>query len=267
MIRELAGKRAILTGASSGIGRALANELVTAKTRLIIAARNAENLEQVAADLCRRGGEVHVQASDLCLAGDRERLIQAAVQRLGGIDLLINAAGVASFGHFATSTEAINRRVMEVNFFAPVELTRLAMPYLSDGDQPAVVYITSMCGRRGMPAWPEYSASKFALVGIAEAFRAEFMRFGVDTITIVPGLTRTEFGQHLLRNEGKMDIPFHQGMSPEEVAQRTVKAIRRGQTEVILGREARKILLMNKFFPRLLNRLIARRVRQLYESA
>ena len=267
MNRELAGKRAILTGASSGIGRALANELAMAKTRLVIAARNADNLEQVAADLRRRGADVHVQPTDLCLATDRDRLVQAAVERLGGIDLLINAAGVASFGHFATSTEAINRQVMEVNFFAPVELTRLAMPYLSEGDQPAVVYITSMCGRRGMPAWPEYSASKFALIGMVEAFRGEFTRFGVETITIVPGLTRTEFSQHMLRNEGKMDIPFDQGMPAEEVAQRTVAAIRRGKTELILGREARKILLMNKFFPRLLNRLIARRVRKLYESA
>jgi short-subunit dehydrogenase len=143
-------------------------------------------------------------------------------------------------------------------------LTRLAIPHLSEGNQPAVVNITSMTGRRGMPAWPEYSASKAALVGISEAWRGEFVRFGVDVITIVPGLTKTNLNQSLLRHEGKAELP--EGMSPDIVADAVVKALQSNTTEVIVGSEARKILLMNKFFPRLLNRLIARKITKLYQS-
>ena len=106
---------------------------------------------------------------------DRRRLLDAAVERFGGLDVLINNAGVASFGHFADCTEAILRQVMEVNFFAPAELIRLAIPILTRGRQPAIVNVASMCGRRGMPAWSEYSASKFALCGLTEALRGELV--------------------------------------------------------------------------------------------
>lgn len=265
MAYPLSGIRGILTGASSGIGRALAVELARAGVKLTLTARSADKLATLAAELTPHT-EILTVSADVTSAADRERLIAETVARFGGLDLLVNVAGVASFGHFATSTETVNRQVMETNFFAPIELTRLAMPHLTEGHQPRICYLTSMCGRRGMPAWPEYSASKFALVGMAEAFRAEFVRFGVGVTTIVPGLTQTELSRHMLRNDGKMDIPFGQGMTPEYVAQRTVNAIRKGRREIVLGSEAKKMLLMNRFFPRLLNRLIASKVRKLYET-
>jgi short-subunit dehydrogenase len=115
-----------------------------------------------------------------------------------------------------------------------------------------------------MPAWPEYSASKFALVGMSEAWRGEFARYGVDVVTIVPGLTKTGLNDHLLRRDGRADLPFDIGMEPAEVARRIVAALRAGRTEVVLGSEARKILLVNKFAPRLLNRRIAREIKRLY---
>lgn len=266
MARELAGKRAILTGASSGIGRALATELAAAGVKLVLAARTVEPLETLAGELRGNGATVHVVPCDVTAPADRVRLVASAVEQLGGLDLLVNGAGVAGFGHFATATEELNRRVLEVNFFGPVELTRLAMPHLTKGNHPAVVNITSMCGRRGMPAWPEYSASKFALVGMGEAWRAEFARFGVDVIAIVPGLTRSDFNRHLLRNDGKMDIPFDKGMEPTYVAKQIVSAIRRNRKEVVLGSEAKWMLRFNRFLPRLLNRLIARKVRKLYAA-
>ncbi|MCZ2341258.1 MAG: SDR family NAD(P)-dependent oxidoreductase [Bacteroidales bacterium] len=263
MGRSLTGRRCILTGASSGIGRAIAGELARAGVRLVLTARSTDKLATLEQELQTQTEVLSIPA-DVTSSADRERLIADAVARFGGLDLLVHVAGIASFGHFATSTEAINRQILETNFFAPIELTRLAMPHLTQGNDPRICYLTSMCGRRGMPAWPEYSASKFALVGMAEAFRAEFVRFGVGVTTIVPGLTQTDLNQHMLRNEGKMNIPFGQGMTPEYVAQRTVAAIQQGRREVVLGSEAKKMLLMNRFFPRLLNRLIARRVRQLY---
>jgi short-subunit dehydrogenase len=153
---------------------------------------------------------------------------------------------------------------MEVNFFAPAELIRLAIPMLTEGQQPAVVNIASMCGRRGLPAWTEYSASKFALCGLTEALRGEMARFAIDVLLIVPGLTRSDLSQHLLRNEGRMKIDFTGGMAPEAVAGAVLDALERNRTETVLGGEARWILRVNRFVPRLVDRLMARKVRQLY---
>jgi short-subunit dehydrogenase len=223
-------------------------------------------LDEVARWITTRGGTAAVIPADITSAPDRERLVKVACDRLGGLDVLVNNAGVGSFGHFCESSEAILRQVMEVNFFAPAELIRQALPILRNGQQPAIVNIASMCGRRALPAWPEYSASKFALCGLSEALRAEFVRFKIDVLLILPGLTRTELDRHLLRNEGRMKIDFAAGMPPEIVAARILRALRKNRPETVLGREARLMLSLNRFWPRLVDRLMARKVRQLYAS-
>jgi len=266
MSRELVGKRAILTGASGGIGRATAEALVKAGARVALASRNAAAIQELAQRLEQLGGDVIAVPTDITKPEDRHRLVQTVIDRFGGLDLLINNAGVGSWGHFATSTPEIMQQVMEVNFFAPVELTRVAMPYLMKGNQPAVVNVTSMCGRKGMPAWPEYSASKFALVGMSEAWRGEFARFDVDVITIVPGMTDSGFRNNWLRSDGKAELRFEEGMTPADVANGILEAIRRNRREVVLGREARRLLRFNRFFPRLTNWLIARKIRKLYQN-
>ncbi|MDB5312260.1 MAG: sadH 1 [Gemmataceae bacterium] len=266
MARELAGKRVILTGATGGIGRATADALVKAGARVVLAARKPDALDDLAGKLRQAGGDVIVAPADVTVPDDRRRLVDAAVAAFGGLDILLNNAGVGSWGHFATSTEDIVRRVMEVNFFGPVELTRLALPHLTTGVDPCVVNVTSMCGRKGMPAWPEYSASKFALVGMSEAWRAEFARFDVDVLTIVPGMTDSGFQQNWLRVEGKADLRFDKGMTPADVAAGIVGAIRANRTETVLGSEARRLLRFNRFFPRLTNWLIARKVKKLYAA-
>ena len=264
MARELAGKRVIVTGASSGIGRAVAEALVREKARVVLAARNADALEALAAQLRLAGGDAVAVPTDVTNPDDRRRLIDTAVREFGGLDAIVNNAGVGSWGHFATSSEEIARRVMEVNFFGPVELTRLAIPHLAEGTDPCIVNVTSMCGRKGMPAWPEYSASKFALVGMSEAWRGEFVRYGVDVLTIVPGLTDTGFEKNWLRVDGKADLRFQDGMTPDEAAAGIVAAIRANKTETVLGREAKRLLRFNRFFPRLTNWLIARKIKKLY---
>ena len=115
-----------------------------------------------------------------------------------------------------------------------------------------------------MPAWPEYSASKFALVGMSEAWRAEFARFDVDVLTVVPGLTNSGFQNNWLRTDGKADLNFADGMTPEYLAAKIISAIRANETELVAGSEARRLLRFNKFFPRLTNWLLARKVKKLY---
>ena len=264
MVRDLRGKRMVITGCSSGIGRAVAEGAAARGARLVLAARSTDKLEEVASQLRQTGVEALAVTADVTGEEDRRRLIDTAVGHLGGLDVLVNNAGVASFGHFAGSSEAVLRQVMDVNFFAPAELIRLAIPHLTRGQQPAIVNVSSMCGRRGMPAWPEYSASKFALCGLTEALRGEMVRFGIDVLLVLPGLTRSELSRHMLRNEGRMKISFDDGMEPAWVAAGILQGLERNRTETVLGRDTRWMLRVNKFLPRLVDRLLARRVRKLY---
>ncbi|MCE9533196.1 MAG: SDR family oxidoreductase [Planctomycetes bacterium] len=265
MGRNLAGKRVVLTGASSGIGKALAVELAKAGAHLVLAARSADKLDALAKTLT--GTTVFTVPTELAKADQRENLIRTAVEKLGGLDLLINNAGIASWGHFATSDEAVMREVMEINFFAPTDLIRLAIPHLTNGNEAAIVNVSSMCGRRGMPAWPEYSASKFALCGITESLRSEMARFDIEVILIVPGMAKTSLRENMARNEGKAKLDFEKGMPAEDVAARILNGIIKGKREVVIGSDAKWMLRMHRWFPRLLDRLICRRVKKLYAQA
>ncbi len=262
MVRDLHGRRLLITGASGGIGRAVAEQAARAGARLALAARSADKLDALARELSAHKAEVIAVPTDVTSPVDRRRLLATAVERFGGLDALINNAGVGSFGHFAEGTEAILR--MEVNFFAPAELIRLAIPVLARGRQPAIVNVASMCGRRGVPAWSEYSASKFALCGLSEALRAELVRFDIDVLLIVPGLTGSELARHLLRNEGRMKIDFAVGMPTENVAAGILRSLCKNRTETVLGWDARWLLRLNRFLPRLVDFLMRRRVRKLY---
>ena len=264
MRRELRDRRILLTGASSGIGRCLAEQLAVAGARLALAARSEDKLRQLAESLGPGGADVAVLPADITRDEDRRRLLEQVQARLGGLDVLINNAGVASWAHFADSTEDILRRIMEVNFFAPAELIRSAIPLLVEGRQPAVVNVASMCGRRAMPAWTEYSASKYALCGLTEALRGELSRFDIDVLLMVPGLTRSDLPRHLLLAMGRANIDFDKGMPPERTAAIIIRALEQNTTEKVIGRDARGMLLFNKFFPRLTDWLLARKVKKLY---
>ena len=264
MTRDLRGKRIALTGASSGIGRALAQALAGAGARLVLAARSEDKLQELASSL---PGEAVIVPTDVTKDADRQRLLDRAAERLGGLDVLINDAGVCSWAHFVESNEDVLRTIMEVNFFGPADLIRRAIPLLTRGQQPAVVNVASMCGRRGMPSFPEYSASKFALCGLTESLRGELARFEIDTLLIVPGLTQSGLASHYLLTRGRADIDHARGMDPAYVAQRIMRSLQKNKTETVLGSEAKWILRFNKFLPRLTDWLIARKIRKLYASA
>src|SRR3954468_24442614 len=130
MKREIRGRRILITGGSGGIGRCLAEQAARAGARLALVARSPDRLQEFAAPLRSRGAETHAIPADITNEADRERLLEAARERLGGLDVLVNHAGIAAWGHFATSDENVLRQIMEVNFFAPVELIRKAAPIL-----------------------------------------------------------------------------------------------------------------------------------------
>ena len=263
MTRDLKDRRILITGASSGIGRALAQKLAGQGARLILAARSEDKLKELSASL---PGCALVVPTDVTKDEDRAHVLDFATRQLGGLDVLINNAGIASWDHFANSTEEIMRQIMEVNFFAPAELIRKAIPILVNGKEPAIVNVASMCGRRAMPAWSEYSASKYALCGLTEALRGELARFDIDILLIIPGLTKSEFSQHFLRSEGKAKIEYDQGMPPEYVAERIVRSLIKNKTETWIGRDTNWMLRVNRWFPRFVDYMLARKVKKLYQT-
>src|SRR5262249_45963839 len=152
-------------------------------------------------------------------------VVEAAVRHFGGLDILINNAGIGATGHFSDASPERLRTIMEVNFFGVTETTRAFLPLLQGGRRPAIVNISSIAGKRGIPARSEYSASKFALQGFSEALRAELARYGIDVLVICPGLTQTNFSQNMLEQKARLPMDHLRGMTAEKVAALTLRAI------------------------------------------
>ncbi|MEZ6139001.1 MAG: SDR family NAD(P)-dependent oxidoreductase [Zavarzinella sp.] len=261
--RELAGMRILITGASQGIGRAMALLAAQRGMRVLATARKLELLQELAAQ-AGSGTLIPIQA-DIAVAADREKMVQAAQEHFGGLDILVNNAGIGATGHFADSDPEVLRQIMETNFFGTVETTRAFLPMLTNtGKLPAVVNVSSILGKRAIPGRSLYSASKFALEGWTQAIRAEFARFGIDVITINPGLTQTNFSQNMLESKAKMSLDHKRGMTSEEVAEATLNAIAKGKKSVNLTRDGKLLLFANRFMPGLIDRIAAKKVRKLF---
>ena len=197
----------LITGASQGIGRALALEAARRGMRVLAAARSRQLLQELAAE-CGREGRVlqTVQADVTSAARPPTRWPRQRCSISGGLDILVNNAGIGATGHFADAGPDRLRKIMEVNFFGLTETTRVLLPILKNGTKPAIVNISSIAGKRGIPARSDYSASKFAVQGFSEALRAELTKDGIDVLVVCPGLTQTNFSQNML--EQKALVPL-----------------------------------------------------------
>jgi short-subunit dehydrogenase len=258
MWRDLRGRVVLITGASRGIGRRACERLAKLGAKLALTARSADDLTKVVGETRVAGAEAEAFPGDLTNAADRTRIVTDVVTRFGGLDVLVNCAGVCSFGEFSTSTEAIVRRVMEVNFFAQTEMIRLVQPHLlhsaeaaRDGWRPAVVNVASICGRWGIPSMSEHCASKHAFVGLTEALRGEFERYGIDVLLVLPGLVRSDdLNRHLLRNDGKIYLDFERAQPADEVAAAVVRSLVKNRTEAAVGFVSWCVWMSRRLFPR-----------------
>jgi short-subunit dehydrogenase len=264
--RRIAGSRILITGASQGIGRALAEQAARQGARVLAVARSEELLHELAQRVRAAGGVIETVCADVTDANDRRRMLDTAVQKFGGLDVLVNNAGVGATGHFAEVSPERLRRIMEVNFFGVTETTRLFLPVLRRGTRPAIVNISSIAGKRAIPARSEYSASKFALQGFSEALRAEVAKDGIDVLVICPGLTQTNFSQNMIERKARMPVDHLRGMTPERVAAVTLRAIARGRAEILLTLQGKLIVYVSRFFPRLADYFAARKVRALFRD-
>jgi short-subunit dehydrogenase len=258
--RTLPDKRILLTGASSGIGRALAIELARQRAKLVITARREDRLQTLAAEIVQLGGRVETVVGDIVEPDVRQRAVDRACEAFGGLDILVNNAGIGAMGLFENSSAETLRRVMEVNFFALVEMTRLALPLLVAGRQPMVVNVSSILGRRGVPHNTEYCASKFAVHGFSESLRTEVARRGIDVLVVSPGTTQTEFFDRVITKSSEPSWPEHAPVTAESVAREIVGAMRRGSREIVPYRWGRLLCLMQRVSPWLVDRIMARYV-------
>ena len=256
--REIQGSRAIVTGASSGIGREIALELAGGGAELAVVARREQRLRELADRIHAAGGRVEMVVGDVTDPATRQRVIDAAQSHFGGLDILVNNAGVGAVGLLEHADPERIRQLMEVNFFALVEMTRLALPLLKLGTNPIVVNIGSVLGHRGVPFRSAYCASKFAVQGFTESIRAEFSAHKIDVLVVSPGATETEFSDSVLEHKGEPTWIEPPPVPANEVARRTIRAIRRGRHEIIPYRWGRLLYWMNRLSPRLIDYFMAR---------
>lgn len=221
----------------------------------MLLARRADRLQEVAAEVTKLGRRA------ICIDGDvtdpqtRQRALDAARDQLGGLDILINNAGVAAHGRFADANPGRVRPMFEVNFFAPLEFIRSAIPLLKGGHDPLIVNVGSILGDRGVPHKSEYCASKFALHGFSEAIRPELARLGICVLLAVPGPTESEHFDTLLEDQG-LPWPEPKRLSSEDVAKRIVQEMEGNREEFVIGLRSRLLLLFNRFCPGMLDRIL-----------
>jgi short-subunit dehydrogenase len=234
--------------------------------KLVLVARRQQRLEELAAEIAPAGEKgtqgaffpPEIVAGDITDPSVRQSAVYRAESRYGGLDALVNNAGIGALGRFEDADPHRVRQVMEVNFFALVEMTRLALPLLRQGNRPILVNIASILGHRATPFSSEYSASKFAVRGFSEALRAEWTRHGIDVLVVSPGRTETEFFDQAIERTGVPAWPALTTAHPAAVARRIVRAMRRGRHEIIPHRGARALAWLNRICPRLVDAIMGR---------
>jgi short-subunit dehydrogenase len=264
--RSVQGARILITGASQGIGRALTVAAAQRGARVLAAARSRSLLDELSQQVRAAGGTIETVVADVTSAEDRQQMADAARRHFDGLDVLVNNAGVGATGHFAEADPDRLRKIMEVNFFGLTETTRVCLPLLRQGNRPAVLNISSIAGKRGIPARSEYSASKFAVQGFSEALRTEVAKDGIDVLVVCPGLTQTNFSQNMLEQKALLQMDHLRGMTAEAVAVACLKALEKGRNEVCLSLQGRLLVLVSRFCPRLADRIARRKVLGLFRE-
>lgn len=262
MKRKIADHCVLVTGASSGIGRELARQLAASSARVLVTARRQAELESLVQEVQlasgRRPTDIGFVAGDLTDADFRVQLLRQVQDRWGRLDALINNAGVGAMGRFQDSSPDTLRQVMEINFFAPVELVRLALPLLQRGQQPIIVNISSVLGHRAVPLKSEYCASKFALHGWSDALRAELAPLGIDLTLVSPSTTDSDFFVHAVQDSTGKNWKASGAASVKQVAAATLRAMQRGSHEVILTLGGKSLVMLDRIAPTLADHAVQR---------
>ena len=250
---DLKNKTVIITGASSGIGKACAEEFARRGANLVLGARQYVTLCEITADLETRYGIRAVAVScDVSREQDCELLVQQAMHTFSRIDVLINNAGVSMRALFRDLDLVVLRQLMDVNFWGAVYCTKFALPELLK-NRGSVVGVSSIAGFRGLPGRTGYSASKFALNGFLESLRVENLKTGLHVMVAAPGFTASNIRSTALASDGSAhgETSMDEGkmMTSEEVAAIIADGVEKRKRTLVMTSQGKLAVLMNKLFP------------------
>ncbi|MGC0151128.1 SDR family oxidoreductase [Chromobacterium vaccinii] len=255
------GKRVWITGASSGIGAGLARELASQGAHLLLSARREDELRKVQGECLADAASAEVLPLDLTNQEQVRHAAQSALQNYGPIDILVHCAGVSQRSLARDTSDAVDRALMEINYFGAVELTRAVLPAMLARKQGHLVVVSSVAGKIGTPLRSSYCAAKHALIGYFDSLRAEVFGDGIFVTTICPGYIATEISSKAYTGNGgrygKVDAELQHAMSATECARQILRAVAARKPEaVVSGPKERVAVYLRRFCPQLLFRLI-----------
>ena len=252
-------KVVIITGGSSGIGKALAEVFGNHGSKILITGRNSVDLEAAVAGLRQNGIDAHGFASDVSRQEDNQKMAAEAIRLFGRIDILINNAGISMRALFEEVDMDVIQKVMDINFFGVLYATSYCLPEIIK-NKGSVIGISSIAGYRGLPGRTGYSASKFALNGFLEVLRTEMLKKEVHVLTACPGFTSSNIRKRLLTKDGSMqgESPRDEDkmMSAEECARHIYRATVRRKRILILTKLGKLTVFLNRWFPGLTDKLV-----------
>jgi short-subunit dehydrogenase len=256
IMQQFLGRRALVTGAASGIGRALAQELARHGCDLLLVDVNPDGLQRVAVELVDDNIEVQTCCCDLSDAVEVARCAEAALGNAQVVDLLVNNAGIAFYGPTECMTPGQWQTLMQVNLMAPIQLTGALLPHLLTRPDAHIVNMCSISGLVAGGRFAAYHTSKFGLIGYTEAIRAEYGRRGLGVTAICPGPVTTALYKSAVSGRADREVPVPPRWlctTPERVASTTLKAIRRNKRQVLLTPMAHGLFQLKRFAPGLID--------------
>jgi short-subunit dehydrogenase len=257
---SLKGKIVIITGASSGIGKAMAEEFARRGANLVLGARQYVALCELAQSL-EKQYNIHAVAvqCDVTVEDDCKFLINQALVTYKRIDVLINNAGISMRALFNDADISVLKRLMDVNFWGTVYCTKYALPQIVK-NQGSVVGVSSIAGYKGLPGRTGYSASKFAMNGFLDSLRVENLKTGVHVMTACPGFTASNIRNTALTKDGseqsESSMDENKMMSAEAVARLIVDGVEARKRTIIMTFQGKLTVLLSKFFPSLLDKMV-----------
>jgi short-subunit dehydrogenase len=260
MPRQLSESVIVVTGASSGIGRATALAFARAGASVVLTARREDPLRSAAAECERAGGRALAVPADVRDEAALVRVAEEARGRFGGIDVWVNNAGVTLLGRFEDAPGDLWREVLEINFFGCVNGARAALPELRRRGGGTLINVGSVNSRVGAPYASAYVASKFAIRGFAECLRDELRGERIDVCTVMPASIDTPLFQHAANYAGRAIKPLRPILRPERVAAAIVRCAKRPRREVVVGMSGRQLIALHDLAPPVFERVMSRNV-------
>lgn len=252
-------KVVIITGGSSGIGKACAEVFGLAGSKVVITGRNEENLKATSIYLQQKGITVLPILADVSIEDDNQVVVTQTIATFGSIDVLINNAGVSMRALFQDVDVSVIRKVMDVNFFGAVYATKACLPHI-EKSKGSIIGVSSIAGHRGLPGRVGYSASKFALQGFLECIRTELLHKGIHVLTACPGFTASNIRNTALSKDGssQKESPIEESkiMSSIEVAQAIYKATVNRKRDLVLTNQGKLTVFLNKWIPGLMDKIV-----------